>query len=64
MQTKAWYESKTVWVNILIGLAAVGSFVAGDDFPVQLSGHTIEAILLGVAIINTGLRFITRSIIK
>ena len=56
---KKWYQSKTVWVNIAVGGAAVLAYIAGDQFPVQLNEQMLGWISFGQAVVNAGLRLIT-----
>lgn len=57
MEEKSWYLSKTLWVNVLAGIAAVtGAF--GLDL--GLTPETQTAIVGGVmAIVNIVLRAVT-----
>lgn len=51
---KKWYKSRTVWVNILGGLA----LVLQNQFGFPVSGEVQAAVLI---ILNTYLRFDTSS---
>jgi len=54
METKKWYESKTVWMNIIGFIIAF--FTALQGF-LQAGTFTIEAIVaFGVVIVNLILR--------
>ena len=55
-ETKAWYESKTVWANILLIVAGVAGGFAG----LLSSGIPITAI----AVMNLVLRVISKSELK
>ena len=62
---KNWYESKTVWVNILtLALGIIGIFVTSAT-DLGIPPQTV-AILTGIVvpIINVVLRFITNEGIK
>jgi hypothetical protein len=51
---KKWYESKTVWVNGIVFVAAVLQAVYGKEI------ISPEAQVIIVSAINTALRFITK----
>ena len=55
--TKKWYKSKTVWVNILTAVAAFGAAIVGDG--VVTNPQVLKYLLLGMALVNVVLRFIT-----
>jgi|DEB19_MinimDraft_3_1074340.scaffolds.fasta_scaffold100280_2 hypothetical protein len=57
---KHWYESKTVWVNVLTLAIMIVSTMAGWD---ELKMYATE-MMYGVAIMNIFLRFITSEGIK
>ena len=52
-EEKKWYESKTLWINSLTMMAAIATGVA----EMLTAG---EAVTL-MAIVNIGLRFLTKS---
>lgn len=52
---KGWWQSKTVWVNIVAGIALIAQAVTGNQI---LDADTQAAVL---AIINIVLRFTTRA---
>ena len=54
METKAWWTSKTIWVNVL----AVAATFATSQFGVEVSAETQIAIL---GVVNFILRVITKS---
>lgn len=56
---KPWYRSKTLWVNIAVGSAAVLAYVAGDQFPIPLNEQALGWIIFAQSIVNAGLRLIT-----
>lgn len=58
MESKPWYKSKTLWVNLLAGVAALtGAF--GVD--VGLTPEVQASIAAGVvALINLVLRLVTK----
>jgi len=57
MEEKSWYLSRTLWVNVLAGIAAVSGAFGLD---LGLSTETQTAIVGGVmAIINVVLRVVT-----
>ena len=57
---KKWFlASKTVWVNVLVILAALLSFVVGPEFPIELTAQHLQILLLILALVNLALRFVT-----
>ena len=54
MDSKMWYTSRTLWVNILAIGAMIGGGVSGMDIPP-------EAAVSGLAIINMILRKVTKT---
>ena len=54
METKAWWTSKTIWVNVL----AVAATFATSQFGFEISAETQIAIL---GVVNFILRVITKS---
>ena len=56
MKAKKWYESKTLWVNVIVvALAALTALTNQGDLPAEW-----EAIVAAViAVLNIGLRFVT-----
>ena len=52
-EEKKWYESKTLWINSLTMMAAIATGVA----EMLTAG---EAVTL-MAVVNIGLRFLTKS---
>ena len=52
MANKPFYKSKTIWVNVIV---AIGLGILGIDI-----GVDPEIELIGLALVNLGLRFITK----
>lgn len=57
---KKWYESKTVWVNILVALIAFLESSQGAGLPYL----TPEAWAMIIAVLNIFLRFVTNQPIE
>lgn len=55
--TKKWYRSKTVWFNVLTAGAALGTAVVSQN--IVTNPVALKVVLLGVAIVNITLRFVT-----
>jgi hypothetical protein len=53
MESKKWYASKTMWANIGVVVAGVGTIFTGE----ASMAEALPAIVLGA--INIGLRIIT-----
>jgi len=49
--SKRWFESKTLWVNILAGAAALASALGYDFFGVELQAELVVGILAVVGIV-------------
>jgi hypothetical protein len=64
MEVKNWWESKTVWINIITFLVAMLVLVTGPDFPVQLPAEIAKYLLGGVALLNLAIRFVTTEPIR
>ncbi|MEK9751596.1 MAG: hypothetical protein VW338_00070 [Rhodospirillaceae bacterium] len=59
MDTKPWYASKTLWINLVAGIAAVGG-AFGVDLGLDTESQT--ALVGGVmAVVNIVLRLITKT---
>lgn len=60
--TKSWWESRTVWVNVVATLFAVlGTFKL---LPANLDQDSVVTAIMGaVAIANVVLRLVTRQVI-
>lgn len=65
MESKLWYQSVTVWVNIVSFLTlAVALFNAGD-YATLFSADTLKIMGLIVALLNIAIRvFVTETAIK
>jgi len=62
METKSWYLSKTLWVNLLAGVATVAG-VFGLDL--GLDAATQAEIAVGfLAVANIVLRLVTRTAVS
>jgi hypothetical protein len=58
--SKVWYQSRTVWFNVLVALFELLSFFYGDQF--RLSTEELTQLSTAVAVIgNIVLRFMTKS---
>jgi hypothetical protein len=53
-QTKAWWMSKTVWTNLI---ALIGSIVVAAGFD---PGRWAEIATVSLAVVNLGLRLVTK----
>lgn len=59
MDTKTWYTSKTLWVNIIAGVATISTAFGID---LGLDANTQVAVVGGVmAVINIILRVVTKT---
>ena len=59
MQTKAWWSSKTIWVNVLAGVAAIA---AGFGIDLGLTAEVQSQVVVGVlSAVNVALRVVTSS---
>ena len=58
VQTKPWYQSKTVWFNLLSGVSSVLATIVEKDWVAE---HPEAIAVIGgvVAAINIALRFVT-----
>jgi hypothetical protein len=56
---KPFYQSKTLWFNLLTILVAVAALFGWDTF--EPSATTQEIVLLAVGVINLILRLLTKS---
>ena len=62
MQTKAWWSSKTIWVNVLAGVAAIA---AGFGIDLGLTAEVQSQVAVGVlAAVNVALRVVTSSALR
>ena len=55
--SKPFYYSKTLWLNFLVILTALLTYVIQPDFPVQLPQASIELVASVLAVLNIALRF-------
>ena len=55
---KPFYESKTLWFNVLFGLVALAGVFGFADF--QPSENTVEIVAVLVAAANIVLRLVTK----
>jgi hypothetical protein len=62
MQTKAWWSSKTIWVNVMAGVAAIA---AGFGLDLGLTAEVQSQVVVGVlAAVNVALRVVTSSALR
>ena len=57
LQTKKWYKSKTVWLNVATAVAGATPLIA--NFTGLVSPFTYALLLTVVGIANIALRFLT-----
>jgi len=55
---KKWYESKTMWVNILSAVGAV-ALVVGVEISAENQAEIVAGILAAVNVVNIVLRKVT-----
>lgn len=55
---KPWYQSKTIWFNVLAGAVAVAGVLGFGQF--QPDKATVETIGMLVAVVNIILRYVTK----
>lgn len=60
---KPWYRSKTLWVNVLVLLAAVLHAAGGVEW-VSKSPHAAEGVAAMLALVNLALRMVTGKAIE
>jgi hypothetical protein len=59
MKTKTWWSSKTIWVNVMAGVAAIA---AGFGLDLGLTAEVQSQVVVGVlAAVNVALRVVTSS---
>lgn len=59
MDSKPWYASKTIWVNI-VAFVATMAMVFGVDLPFELTAEVQAEIVAAImAVVNIVLRFVT-----
>ena len=56
---KAWYESKTLWFNVIYGVVAIAGLLGFAEF--QPDANTVEIVGVLIAAINIVLRFVTKA---
>ena len=62
METKAWWSSKTIWVNVMAGVAAIA---AGFGLDLGLTAEVQSQVVVGVlAAVNVALRVVTSSALR
>lgn len=62
MDTKVWWSSKTIWVNIVAGVAAIA---AGFGIDLGLTAEVQSQFVVGVmAAVNIALRVVTSSALR
>lgn len=52
--TKSWWASKTIWINLVAFIGAIVVSLGMDP------GHWAEISTVGLAVVNLALRLITR----
>ena len=58
---KKWYESKTLWVNVITFLVMA---LGAPELQALLGPGTVQVLAAIIAIANIGLRFLTNSQIE
>ena len=59
MKTKTWWSSKTIWVNVMAGVAAIA---AGFGLDLGLTAEVQSQVVVGVlSAVNVALRVVTSS---
>lgn len=59
---KKWYESKTMWFNIVaVGVAIAGPVLAGQGYTGEVAPEVSVFVLAAVAGINAALRYFATS---
>jgi hypothetical protein len=56
--TKLWYESRTLWIGVLVFLGALLGVTGVADLPID---PTAEWVVMGLSIIQVLLRLITKT---
>ena len=57
MEKKPWYQSKTLWFNVLAFVVAVA---ANYGYSGELPGQWQQFVIVAVTLINFILRFVTK----
>ena len=61
MNSKPWYASKTIWINVIAFIATMAT-VFGVDLPFELGTEAQAEIVAAImAVVNIALRFVTAS---
>ncbi len=63
MESKSWYASRTIWVN-LISLIAAGGTAYGLDITAEQQAQIVTGLLAVVNVINLMLRAVTKAPIQ
>jgi hypothetical protein len=58
VETKAWYASKTVWINLITTVVGVLGFIAGSDWIAQ-NPAMVAGLTSAVGVLNVILRLVT-----
>lgn len=65
MENKLWYQSVTVWVNIVSFLTLAAALISTGDYASLFTPEVLKYIGLVVALLNIAVRvFITESAIE
>ena len=56
--SKPWYQSRTVWVNVLTALVAMLGALSGSEW-IAAHPEWVSVIALVVSLLNVALRFAT-----
>jgi hypothetical protein len=56
--SKPWYQSKTVWVNVISAIIAIVMALAGQDF-IKNNPQLVSLAVLVLAVLNAVLRWVT-----
>ena len=59
-QPKPWWESKTIWLNVLVGVVGVVE-AATDALKPVLPPETLGGLVTAVALANVVLRTVTKT---
>lgn len=61
MESKPWYKSKTVWINVSAAVGILAAFMTGD---LDKAGALGQLAPIGLALLNVVLRLVTKSPIE
>jgi len=65
MESKLWYQSVTVWVNVVSFLTLAAALLNTGDYASLFSADTLKIMGLIVALLNIAVRvFMTETAIK